>query len=264
MLYALLTLSGIGLISSFLLGVAAKKFGIKVDPRVEQIENVLPGANCGACGYAGCTALAKAIHEGSASVDSCIPGGLEVAQVIANIIGVKASAKERQVAKIFCSGGVDKAKSKARYVGILDCKGASLLGGVNKECLYACLGYGSCVKVCPFDAIKMGPQGIPIILEDKCKACGKCVAICPKSIIKLVPAKNHVFITCSSQDKAPIVKKLCTLGCIGCGICQKVCPEGAITVENYLAHIDYDKCTACLKCVEKCPRKIINYQEMIK
>lgn len=258
MLYAIITLSGLGLISSFLLGVAAKKFGVKVDPKVEQIEEMLPGANCGACGYAGCSALAKAINDGTAPVESCIPGGPEVAQVIANILGVEAKAKEKQVAKIFCSGGVDKATIKSRYVGILDCKAASLLGAESKECIFACLGYGSCAKVCPFDAIVMGANGIPIILEDKCKACGKCVDICPKSIIKILPAKISVFVLCSSQDKASIVKKACTVGCIGCGICAKVCPEGAITVENYLAHIDYDKCTGCQKCIEKCPRKIIS------
>jgi len=258
MLYAIIVLGGIGLTASFLLGMAAKKFSIDVDPKVEEIENALLGANCGACGYAGCAALAKAIVvEENVSISSCIPGGPEVARKIGAIMGVEAKIQEKHIAKVFCSAGHNEAKIRFKYRGIFDCKPASLLANGNKKCEFGCLGYGSCIKACPFDAISMGPAGIPIISEEKCKSCGKCIEVCPHSVIRIVPAKNHVHVLCNSLDKASKVKKSCTVGCIGCGVCKKVCAEDAIKIENFLAKIDYEKCIECLKCVEKCPKKII-------
>ncbi|MGA1871617.1 MAG: RnfABCDGE type electron transport complex subunit B [bacterium] len=257
MLSAIITLSGIGLIASLLLGIAAKKFSVEVDPKVQEIENVLVGANCGACGYAGCSALAKAIVEGNASVTSCLPGGPDVAEKIGSIMGVKAQMQEKLIAKIFCQGGRNESKIKFNYIGVSECRAASMLAMGNKQCVFGCLGYGSCINVCPFDAISMGPDGIPRISEEKCKACGKCIEVCPHSVIRLIPTKSHVHVLCNSLDKAGEVKKSCTVGCIGCGLCKKVCPENAINVENFLAKIDYARCTECLKCVEKCPRKII-------
>ncbi len=246
---------GIGF--GILLGVASIVFHVDQDPRVDEIMEVIPGANCGGCGFPGCGGLATAIVEGKAPVNACPVGGAKVAAQIAAIMGVEAGASERQAAFIKCKGTCSVAKEKYDYVGISDCTMAAQLAGKgSKGCTYGCMGLGSCQKVCMFDAIEL-VDGIAVVNSDKCTACKKCIAACPKGLIELVPVKSEVRVACNSHDKGKEVMANCSVGCISCKICQKNCPEGAITIENDLAHIDYDKCTGCGICAAKCPKKTI-------
>lgn len=247
----------IGLLVGLLLGVAAKAFAVEVDEKELLVRDQLPGNNCGGCGFAGCDALAKAIAQGEASVDACPVGGDPVGKAIAKIMGVTAGDKEKEVAFVKCAGTCDKATTKYNYYGVHDCKKLALIpGNGDKGCSYGCMGYGSCVRACPFDAIHV-VNGIAKVDKEKCKACGKCIAECPKHLIELVPYKTKHAVQCSSQDKGKAVKDVCQAGCIGCGICAKQCEFDAITVENNVAHIDQSKCTGCGKCAEKCPAHVI-------
>lgn len=257
MLSAVITLSGIGLISGVGLGIAYKKFAVHFDPKVEEISTALPGANCGGCGYAGCQGLAQAIFKGEAEINACVAGGEAVAQAIAKIMGVESSASVRRVARVMCRGGKKEKIPKFEYAGILNCKAATIVAGGDKACIYGCLGLGTCMDTCPFGAIRIGDDNLPEINEAMCKGCGKCIAACPKQIIMLVPETAKTIVFCNSKDKGPKVKKVCKVGCIGCGVCKKVCPQEAIVLENNLARIDYSKCNACGKCTEKCPTKAI-------
>jgi len=240
------------------LGAAARKFAVHVEPEVEEILEVLSGANCGACGFASCKSYAEAVLNGTADVNQCVPGAQEVADAVAGIMGVESAKVENKVAKILCHGNRAVAVENFSYRGIQDCRAAALMFGGPKGCEYGCLTLGTCAKVCPFDAIRQGDPGeIPHIDPNKCTSCGVCVRECPVSIIKLVPASAGVHVVCSSRAKGKQVRKVCENGCIGCGACKKVCPEDAIIVENNLATIVYDKCTECGLCVEKCPTDAI-------
>ena len=246
-----------GLLIGVLLCVAAKKFAVEVDQKELDIRDVLPGNNCGGCGYAGCDVLAKAIAAGEAEVSACPVGGSPVADKISATMGVEAGAAERKVAYVKCSGSCDKAGVKANYYGIADCKSASTVPGKgDKACTFGCLGFGSCVKACPFDAIHI-VNGIAVVDKEACMACGKCIAECPNHLIEFVPYTASHMVACSSNEKGPKVKAVCDSGCIGCGICAKQCPTGAITVENNLAHIDQSLCNGCGACAQKCPVKVI-------
>ena len=252
--YAAVSLGIMGLLFALILGFAAKAFAVEEDERIPQITESLPGANCGGCGYPGCGGLAAAIVEGKAPVNACPVGGADCAAKIAAIMGVDAGSTERQVARVHCNGGCN-AKDKFNYEGLADCRAAMRAGG-NKVCANACLGMGSCVKVCPFDAIHI-VDGTAVVDEEKCTACQKCIAECPKGVISLKPAKNPVVVECSSKEKAPDVVKACSVGCIGCKQCEKACPFDAIHVENNVAIIDYSKCKGCKICTKVCPRNII-------
>ncbi len=246
-----------GLIIGVLLGVAAKIFQVPVDEREVQVRELLPGNNCGGCGYAGCDGLAKAIASGEAPVNGCPVASSSIHEQIGEVMGKKPEVKEREVAFVKCYGSCDKTNIKYNYHGIADCKKMALIpGSGEKVCTYGCMGYGSCVRVCEFDAIHI-VNGIAVVDKEKCVACGKCITECPKNLIELVPASADYKVQCSSKDKGKDVNAGCSVGCIGCMLCTKVCETGAITVENNLAHIDYSKCTMCGKCAEKCPRKII-------
>lgn len=254
---AALLVGAAGLLIGLFLGIAAIKFKVEVDEREEAIVGALPGNNCGGCGYAGCSGLAAAIAKGEAPVNACPVGGDPVGNQIAQIMGVEAQSGVRQVAFVKCQGSCDKAKIDYEYHGVEDCRMLAFVpNGGAKSCNYGCLGYGSCTAVCPFDAIHV-VDGVAVVDKEACKACSKCVEICPKHLIELIPYEAKHAVACSSKEKGPVVMKECTVGCIGCGLCKKVCPADAITVENFIAHIDQEKCTGCGACKEKCPKKAI-------
>ena len=252
---AAVVVGGTGLFIGVFLGIAGKKFAVKVDEREEAILGVLPGNNCGGCGYAGCSGLAAAIVKGEAEVSGCPVGGAPVAAKIGDIMGVAAGTQERQTAFVKCAGTCEKAILDYDYTGIQDCTMASMMqNGGAKGCNSGCLGFGSCVAACPFDAIHV-VDGIAVVDKEACKACGKCIAACPKHLIELIPYEQKTFVRCNSNAKGKVQLTICQAGCIGCRLCEKNCEAGAITVTNFLAHIDADKCTRvwclCRKMSEK-------------
>ncbi|MBQ1689488.1 MAG: RnfABCDGE type electron transport complex subunit B [Lachnospiraceae bacterium] len=250
-----------GLLIGLLLGIAGKIFAVEVDEKEVKIREALPGNNCGGCGYAGCDALAHAIVQGDAASNACPVGGEAVAKEIAGVMGIAAGDMVEEVAFVKCNGTCEHASVKYEYYGIQDCQSASMVPGKgDKSCNYGCMGLGSCVKVCPFDAIHI-VNGVAKVDQEKCKACKKCIAVCPKHIIELVPKKSKVRVMCSSKDKGPEVRKVCDTGCIGCKICEKQCNFDAIHVENNIASIDYSKCKVCGLCAMKCPSKIITARD---
>lgn len=252
-----LALLGVGFGVS--LAFVAAKFVVKIDPKVEQVREVLPGANCGACGFAGCMGYAEAVvGNPDVAVNMCAPGKAPVAEKIAEITGKKAEAVEPRIARVFCQGGKSKSQRKFQYTGVMDCTAAVLAAGGDKSCDFGCLGYGTCMRVCPFDAITMSEENLPLISKEKCTACGKCVASCPKQVIELAQASKAVVISCHSRDKGVDTKKKCQVGCIACGICVRTCPTDAIKIENNHARIDHAKCIVCGLCVKKCPTSAIH------
>ena len=254
---ATLIIGLVGLFIGLLLGVAGKVFTVEVDEKEVAVRDLLPGNNCGGCGFAGCDALAKAIASGEAEPDACPVAGSEKAEEISAVIGRKAGAKVKKVAFVKCTGTCENAKKKYNYEGLADCRKLSLIPGRGeKACDFGCMGLGSCVRACPFDAICI-KDGIAYVDQETCKGCGQCVAICPNHLIELRPLKEIFAVACHSTAKGKDVKAVCSAGCIGCGICAKQCEFDAVTVENNLAYIDPDKCTGCGKCAQKCPVHVI-------
>lgn len=243
-------LVGAGLVST------GKLFHVEVDERETAVREALPGNNCGACGFAGCDALAAAIAKGEAPVNSCPVGGAPVTKAIGAIMGTDAEAPEKRVAFVLCKGSCDVTKNQGNYVGVQDCRTAVLGGIRTADCDHGCLGLGSCVRACPENAIRI-VDGVAVVDRARCIGCGLCAKACPKGIIELVPEKQRVIVQCRNTDKGQTVRKICKAGCIGCMICVKQCEFDAIHVVNDLAKIDYSKCTQCGKCVEKCPAKVI-------
>ena len=254
---ALLVLGILGLVFGLVLAVASKIFEVKTDPRFPEIMDCLPGANCGGCGYAGCSAAANAIIAGKASVSCCPVGGAEAAEKIAAIMGVEAVAGEREIAHVICNGG-NAAKKKFEYIGVQDCLGATKVGGNGPlECAHGCLGLGSCVKACGFDAIKIGENGIPVVDPDKCTDCMQCAEACPRHLIVSVPVSKKVFVECANKQKGAAATKVCAHACIGCGLCVKECKFDAIHVVDNVAVVDYAKCKNCKMCTKVCPKDAI-------
>jgi electron transport complex protein RnfB len=247
---------GVGIAIGLFLGVAAESFKVEVDETEIAVRDLLPGNNCGGCGYAGCDGLAAAIAKGEAPASACPVGGQSVAQAIGELLGQEVSV-EHKVAFVRCAGTGTATKTYYEYTGEMDCRQMMYVpNGGTKSCSYGCTGMGNCVKVCDYDAIHI-VDGVAVVDKDKCKACGMCVRECPKGLIEMVPYEGAHFVACNNTTKGKLVREVCSQGCIGCMLCVKNCEAGAITVENNVAHIDYTKCTNCGICVEKCPAKII-------
>ncbi len=254
-LLPVVAIGGLGLIFGIILSVAAKIFAVEKDERIPRVLDCLPGANCGGCGYAGCMAAAEAIVRGDANANCCPVGGNSAAEMIAGIMGVSAQNAGKSVAFVACMGGC-LAKDKYDINERMDCHTANRLSGGMKECIYGCLGFGSCVSKCMFGALSI-KDGVAVVDPEKCTNCGACMRECPRRIIKSVPYSTKALAVCSSKAKGKETRNACEAGCIGCGICAKACESGAIIVVDNLAVINPDKCTGCGVCVEKCPRKII-------
>ncbi len=253
---AIACLAVLGALFGFILAVASKVFYVKVDERIPEIEACLPGANCGGCGFAGCSAYATAVAEGRAETNRCQPGGAAVAAKVAEIMGVSAGAVERSVALVKCSGG-ENATKRFRYVGLTDCLSAARLASTGpNDCAYGCLGLGSCVAVCPFDAIHV-EHGVAKVDHSRCVGCMACAQSCPQNLIIKVPYQADVVVACASHEKGGVLRSYCNIGCIGCKICEKNCAFDAIHVLDNLAEIDYSKCMSCGACAQKCPRHLI-------
>lgn len=243
----------IAVVCGVILTVCSRLFAVKEDPVYINIRDALPGANCGACGYSGCDGYAKALASGECTeTNLCVPGGDGTAKNIANTLGVEAADVVEKVAYVACNGNCDATKRKHEYRGVLSCKLANMSYNGDKLCIYACLGYGDCVTVCPQNAISI-VQGVAVVDPQKCIGCGICERTCPNHIIHLIKDTERVAVLCSNHDKGAFTRKACTNGCIGCGKCQKTCPHGAISVVDNLAVIDYEKCIGCGECVNVCP-----------
>lgn len=254
---ASISLGGMGLLFGAGLAFASQKFAVEIDPKALAIRDALPGANCGGCGFPGCDGFANAVADGRAPVNGCPVGGPDLASSLAEIMGVEVQETARKVAKVICQGDNKNCKDKFEYFGIKDCKAAAMIGGGQKSCGYGCLGFGTCVKACQFDAIEITDGEIARIIPEKCTACGKCIEVCPKSVIHFVPFEQDVIVDCNNEEFGKTVKEKCNVGCIGCKICVKVCPFDAMEFSNNLAKINYEKCTNCMLCAEKCPTKAI-------
>lgn len=256
-LMILVIMAAVGLIFGMILAVANKKFAIESNPLIHMVEEALPKGQCGACGYAGCIAYAEAVvTDPNVAPNLCIPGKAVVAKMVAELTGKAAAEVEPRVARVQCAGSADKAVNAFRYSGIQDCAAANYIQGGPKGCKYGCLGFGTCVKACPFDAMEMGENGLPVVNEKLCTGCGACEAACPKKVIAMLPLGAKVSVDCNSKDKGAAARKLCSSACISCGLCVKNCPHGAVKLEDNLAVVDAHICeTVCSEaaCTAKCP-----------
>ena len=259
-LFAVIILGSLGLIFGIGLAVASKKFNVQVDPKLEQVQHLLPGANCGACGNPGCFGFAESLLEGKSTVESCRVCSEEIKEKIAGIMGISLEKQTKKIATLHCNGGL-RVKDRYIYNGINDCISAKLVLGGQKACVFACLGFGTCQKACPFGAITMSVEGLPVVDKVKCRSCNKCVLACPKKLFSLISVSNTVYVACSSHDTGRDVKMVCPVGCISCKLCEKACKFDAIHVIDNLAVIDYHKCTSCKECVKVCPAKTIRIRE---
>jgi len=260
--YTIITLSAIGTLAAVILYFVAQKFQVYEDPRIDDVEKALPGANCGGCGYAGCRAFAEAcVKRNDLAEVFCPVGGNDCMLNIAGILGLEAVEKAPKVAVVRCNGTCEHRPKTNRFDGASSCAVASSLYSGDTGCQFGCLGHGDCVSACDFDAIHMNPDtGLPEVDDAKCVACGACVDACPKSLIELrkkAPKDRKIYVSCRNEDKGGVARKSCEVACIGCSKCFKVCPFDAITMNNNLAYIDPDKCRLCRKCVTECPTNAI-------
>lgn len=261
MFSAVIVLGLIALIAAVVLYACSKKFAVKEDPRIAQVQDILPGANCGGCGFAGCANMAEALVKGcdAGSIEGllCPVGGQEVMGQVADLLGIAVANTEPMVAVVRCNGTCELRPRIVEYDGLHTCAAQNATGTGETGCGFGCLGCGDCTRACTFDAIHMNPEtGLPEVDEDKCTSCGACVKACPRHIIELRkkgPKNRRVYVSCVNKDKGAVAKKNCQVACIGCGKCQKVCKFDAITIQNNLSYIDFNKCRLCTKCVDECP-----------
>jgi Na+-translocating ferredoxin:NAD+ oxidoreductase subunit B len=257
-LWAFLSVGLLGALLGVGLYVASKFFYVKKDERIARVEGALPGLNCGACGFAGCESYAEAIISTDVALDLCKPGGPDALTELGQIMGKAVEISgEKLVAQVHCRGGEDTAEYVFKYEGIADCNAATLLYGGAKKCPHGCLGLGSCIKVCPVDAIDHDQTGLVWVDRDKCISCGKCVDICPTMVMKMIPYSADALVACNSTDKGGVVRKYCKVGCIGCKKCERSSPEGGFIVEDFLARIDYSQKGERDSAVDDCPTTCI-------
>jgi Na+-translocating ferredoxin:NAD+ oxidoreductase RNF subunit RnfB len=257
------TLAVLGAAAALILYAAAQKFKVYEDPRIDEVEAVLPAANCGGCGFPGCRAFAETLVKADdISSLNCPVGGSAVMAQVATILGKEVASLAPMVAVVRCNGNCDVRPKTNSYDGATSCAVASSLYGGDTGCSFGCLGLGDCVEACQFGAMYMDEKtGLPVVIEDKCVACGACVKACPKIILQMRrkgPKSRRIFVSCVNKDKGGVARKACDVACIGCGKCEKVCPHDAITINNNLAYIDDEKCKLCRKCVEVCPTNAIH------
>jgi len=260
MTVSLLTMGGLGLLLSAALALASRRLSVKEDPRIGEVASALPGFNCAACGFPSCHAYAELIVQGKAEVGGCVLAGQQTQTRIARLMNVRLENKESRVAVVCCRGGERECKKRFRYQGISTCRENNLLAGGEKACVYGCLGLGDCVRVCPFGAIELSDDELPVVNEEKCTGCGLCVKACVRDIIRLIPRSQKVYLGCVSQDKAKVVKDICPVGCFACGLCvnPKITPGGFIVMENSLPVIkakDVKDWRVLDQAVAKCPAK---------
>ena len=251
------SLAIIGFIAGAILSFASQKFKSEADPRVSSAVRLLPGANCGACGYPGCQGFAEALLKGEANISACRLMNDAQRKELANILGVEAAKIEEKVAVLFCGAGKALCEKRGDYVGALTCSGENLAGEGSLACVNGSLALGDCFRACPFNAIELDGDKPPKIKRDKCVACGKCVTACPRSLIELTPRSHKILILCKTQHKGAEIKKICSVGCIACRICTNACPTGAITMEGRIPVIDHSKCNECGECIKTCPQNTI-------
>ncbi|MFC1541508.1 RnfABCDGE type electron transport complex subunit B [Candidatus Latescibacterota bacterium] len=253
LIYVLISLGGLGFILGAVLAYASKKFAVEINPVIEEVLDILPGANCGGCGYAGCAAYADAVVSKGISATLCAPGGQETVNKISQILGLEVVASSRKVAFLHCNGTKENAKDKYKYDGIEDCRIAASLSGGPKACDYGCIGFGSCVRVCKFDALHMSDNGLPVVDFEKCTGCGACVRECPKNLFDLLDDTVSIYLACSSHDKGKVAKSVCSVGCIACNICIKVTESDAVVMGDFLPAIDYSASPHLILAKYKCP-----------
>jgi Na+-translocating ferredoxin:NAD+ oxidoreductase RNF subunit RnfB len=262
LIYTIITISSIGAIAAIILYLAAQKFHVHEDPRIDQVEDALPAANCGGCGYAGCRAFADAIvRDNSIENKFCPVGGNEVMEKVAKIMGLEAEKQAPRIAVLRCNGTCEFRPQTRNYEGADTCAIAAMNYGGDTDCQYGCLGMGDCVDACNFDALHMDAEtGLPVVTDENCVGCGACVKACPKDLFELrkqMPKYRKIYVACRNEEKGGIARKACTVACIGCGKCEQVCNYDAIVISNNLAFIDSDKCKLCRKCVSVCPTNAI-------
>jgi Na+-translocating ferredoxin:NAD+ oxidoreductase subunit B len=259
-LIPVITLGLLGLVFGVGLSIASKAFAVKIDPRLEKIHGLLPGANCGACGGAGCFGFAESLLSGKMPLDACKVVDEKNKEEIARVLDQKIEKKTKKIAVLHCNAGT-RVKDKYDYTGIKDCVAANSLMHGPKACVFGCIGFGTCVRVCPFGALSMSADGLPVVDSRKCRACNKCVTACPKKLFFLKAVNQPVYVACSSHASGKDTKTVCPVGCIACRLCEKACKFDAIHVMDNLAVIDYHKCTSCRECVKVCPCKTIHIRE---
>jgi Na+-translocating ferredoxin:NAD+ oxidoreductase RNF subunit RnfB len=254
----LVFLAGLGGLFGIGLALTAQRFAVKIDPRIEKVKDVLAGAHCGACGYPGCEQYAEAVVKNEdVPPNLCTPGGARALEAVARITGKMAEKANPLFSRIMCQGSWKKSLKRFEYEGVKDCRAAIFAGGGDKSCIYGCLGYGTCVSVCPFDAMHMNDEHLPVVDTGKCTGCRKCEKACPKRVIEVLPAGKAVLVECRSRDKGGVVRRHCEVGCIACGKCVKACPYDAPSIDDNLAVIDVARCRVCGLCVSSCPTDAI-------